>query len=202
MKKFTKDAIFWGIGLWLIGYALGIIFFMIMPADMIGWAIMPIGILITLWVLTKKIDGQDMVYYLKIAVAWTTIAIVFDYLFLVLVFRPEDGYYKLDVYFYYTTMFVLPLLAGIFKIRNHSATLMTGKKSLPDFMQKQAEEKQANINKILKFLEANTKITNDDVEKMLSVSDATAERYLNELEKSGALKQVGNTGREVYYEKP
>lgn len=116
-KDLFKDAIGWGVGLWLIGYALGIIFFMIAPANLIGWIISPIGILITLWVLIKKVQGTDMVYYLWIAIAWTAIAVVFDYLFLVLAFHPADGYYKLDVYFYYATTFVLPLLVGIFKTR-------------------------------------------------------------------------------------
>ena len=31
-----KDALGWGIGLWLIGYVLGFVFFMIVPASMIG----------------------------------------------------------------------------------------------------------------------------------------------------------------------
>ncbi len=56
-----------------------------------------------------------MVYYLKIAIAWTVIAVVLDYFLLVQLFKPADGYYKLDVYFYYTTTFILPLLVGIFK---------------------------------------------------------------------------------------
>ncbi len=120
-NKFSKDSLGWGIGLWIVGYVLGIIFFMVMPANLIGWAIAPIGILITLWVLIKKINpaegetGGGIIYYLKIAIAWTVIAIVFDYLFLVLLFKPVGGYYKLDVYIYYTVTFMLPLLVGIFK---------------------------------------------------------------------------------------
>jgi len=34
-----------------------------------------------------------------------------------------------------------------------------------------------------------------------AVSDATATRYLEELEKEGFIRQVGRTGRHVYYEK-
>jgi len=167
---------------------------MIMPANLIGWAITPIGILITLWVLFKKISSGDMVYYLKIAITWTLIAVVFDYLFLVLLFKPADGYYKLDVYFYYTTTFVLPLLVGIFKTRNKQ-------KSLPDFMKKQAEEKQVNIGKILTFLETHDNVANKDVEKILGVSDSTATRYLTDLEQKGVIKQMGTDGQGVYYEK-
>lgn len=111
-KKFFKDAFFWGITIWLIGYVLGIVLFMILPHTLIGWAIMPIGILITLWVLLKKVKAGSFQYYLFLGVVWTLIAIVFDYLFLVKVFKPADGYYKLDVYLYYVLTFVLPLLVG------------------------------------------------------------------------------------------
>jgi len=43
------------------------------------------------------------------------------------------------------------------------------------------------------------KITNDEVEKFLHVSDATATRYLNTLEKEGKIKQSGKTGRSAFY---
>jgi len=45
----------------------------------------------------------------------------------------------------------------------------------------------------------NSKITNDEVEKFLHVSDATAERYLNILEKEGKIKQTRKTGHSVFY---
>jgi len=122
-NKFLKEVVGWGVGLWAIGYVLGIIVFMVVPVGMIGWVVSPIGILITLWVLMKKIDGVDMMYYLKIAVAWTIIAIVLDYFLLVKLFNPADGYYKFDVYFYYFTTFVLPLLVGIFKTRKPKITI-------------------------------------------------------------------------------
>ena len=51
-KQFFKDALGWGFSLWLIGYALGMLFFPIIPVSMIGWAIMPLGSMTTLWVLT------------------------------------------------------------------------------------------------------------------------------------------------------
>jgi len=45
------------------------------------------------------------------------------------------------------------------------------------------------------------KITNDEVEKFLHVSDATATRYLSQLEKERKIKQNGKTGRGVSYSK-
>ncbi len=79
---------------------------------MVGWIIMPIGTLITLWVLLKKVKGNSLQYYSILAVIWTLIAIILDYFFLVKVFKPADGYYKLDVYTYYSLTFVLPLIVG------------------------------------------------------------------------------------------
>lgn len=43
------------------------------------------------------------------------------------------------------------------------------------------------------------KVTNDDVEDLFCISDATSRNYLNELEAEGALTQVGTTGRGVHY---
>lgn len=114
-KKFLKDAFGWGFILWLIGYALGIILFTMVPANMIGWIISPIGIIITLWVLLKKIKSDEFFYYFKISVIWAIIAVVFDYFFLVKAFNPSDGYYKLDVYFYYFMTFILPLAVWFYK---------------------------------------------------------------------------------------
>lgn len=72
---------------------------------------MPIGVIVTLWVLVKKIKGK-FPYFLKVAITWTLIAVIFDYLFLIKVFKPTDGYYKLDVYLYYLLTFLLPLVVG------------------------------------------------------------------------------------------
>ncbi|MFH1112104.1 MAG: hypothetical protein V1712_03510 [Patescibacteria group bacterium] len=114
-KQFFKDALGWGFILWLIGYGLGMILFSLVPPSAIGWVIMPIGIVITLWVLFKKIKGDNFQYYFYLAIVWVLIAIIFDYLFLVKAFKPADGYYKFDVYLYYALTFVLPLFAGWFK---------------------------------------------------------------------------------------
>lgn len=44
-----------------------------------------------------------------------------------------------------------------------------------------------------------SKITNDEVEKFMHVSDATATRYLSQLEKENKIKQTGKTGHSVFY---
>lgn len=111
-KQLIKDTFGWGIGLWLIGYTLGIVLFMFVPHSIIGWIIAPIGATITLLVLSKKVKSNSLQDYLKLAVGWIIIAILFDYLFLVKMLKPEDGYYKLDVYLYYFLTLILPLLVG------------------------------------------------------------------------------------------
>lgn len=64
----------------------------------------------------------------------------------------------------------------------------------------QTKKKQA-LEKIMTLFEKQEKITNDDVEKLLHCSDATARRYLNELIKQGKLKRIGKTGKAVTYTK-
>lgn len=114
-KQFLKQAIGWGFLLWLIGYVLGIVLFMFVPASVLGWCIMPIGTALTLWVLFKKISGTTLKYYAQIAIAWTLLAVVCDYVFLVVLFKPAGGYYKLDVFVYYAVTFVLPIIVGYIK---------------------------------------------------------------------------------------
>ena len=62
-------------------------------------------------------------------------------------------------------------------------------------------KKKAKLEKIMQALNTKTKITNDEVEKLLHVSDATATRYLSALEKENKIKQVGKTGTGVVYSK-
>lgn len=111
-KQLLKDALGWGFILWLIGYALGIVLFPFVPVSIFGWFIMPVGALLTLWVLIKKVKSESFKYYLLLAFAWTSIAVVFDYFFLVQVFKPADGYYKPDVYLYYALTFIMPVIIG------------------------------------------------------------------------------------------
>ena len=61
--------------------------------------------------------------------------------------------------------------------------------------------KTAKLEKILTALQKKNHITNDEVEKLLHVSDATATRYLEALVKQGKIKKVGTTGKAVTYTK-
>lgn len=59
--------------------------------------------------------------------------------------------------------------------------------------------KQKKLEKIVEFVSEKGKISNDEVEKLLHVSDATATRYLEVLVKQGKLKKIGTTGKAVTY---
>jgi len=109
-KQFLKDTVGWGFILWFIGYVLGVILIFILPPSLIGWVIMPIGLIITFWVLLKKVKLAGLRDYLILAAVWTVIAVVFDYIFIVKAFHPADGYYKPDVYLYYLLTFIAPLI--------------------------------------------------------------------------------------------
>ena len=70
-----------------------------------------------------------------------------------------------------------------------------------DLISEKEVEKAANLEKVKTVLQSQIKITNDEVQDLLSVSSATAERYLDELESTGIIRQVGKTGVKTYYEK-
>ena len=67
------------------------------------------------------------------------------------------------------------------------------------FIAEQSTKKAENKQKVLAFVQEHGKIQNNDVEKLASVSNATAERYLDELEKEGKLTQHGTIGQNVFY---
>ena len=61
--------------------------------------------------------------------------------------------------------------------------------------------KRKKLDRVMALFLQQSKITNDEVEKYLHVSDATATRYLSQLEKEGKIQQSGKTGRGVSYSK-
>ncbi|MBI4812542.1 hypothetical protein HY798_03870 [Candidatus Falkowbacteria bacterium] len=58
--------------------------------------------------------------------------------------------------------------------------------------------KQAKLEKIMVFAKARGDITNDQAQKLLRVSDATASRYLAQLVKSGRLRATGRASATRY----
>ena len=120
IKQFIlTDGLGWGTVLWFIGYVLGIVLFFFVPQSLVGWIIMPIGTLITVWILVRKISFPHFSFYLWLGCIWLGLALVLDYIFLVSLFKPSDGYYKLDVYIYYALIFLLPVATGLIKKRSN-----------------------------------------------------------------------------------
>lgn len=68
-----------------------------------------------------------------------------------------------------------------------------------DLVSNQTAKKAEGKEKVLALAREKDSIKNDDVEKLLGVSNATAERYLNELESEGKLTQHGKIGQGVFY---
>ena len=114
-RELLKDSVVWGFVLWLIGYVFGIVLFFVLPSSVIGWVIMPNGIILTLWVLMTKVKVRVLQHFVILAAVWTVIAVVFDYVFIVKALRPPDGYYKMDVYLYYVLTFTMPLAVARWK---------------------------------------------------------------------------------------
>ena len=98
---------------------------------------------------------------------------------------------------------VIGIIIGLFLKRSSkkagkaATTTNSGDIDLPELYEAKAE----NIVKLKEHLKSAPKISNDEVQSLLKVSDATATRYLDELEKEGLIKQVGKTGQDVYYER-
>lgn len=61
-------------------------------------------------------------------------------------------------------------------------------------------EKENRKIRIMQYLEAREAITNNQVEKLLEVSDASVTRYLDELEAEGKIVQESR-GSKTYYRK-
>ena len=77
-----------------------------------------------------------------------------------------------------------------------SAEHQTGQGYITESM----EEKQKNLQKIREYIKTRDKVTNNAIEHLLKVSDATTIRYLDKLEQEGLIKQIGKSGPSVYYE--
>jgi len=63
------------------------------------------------------------------------------------------------------------------------------------------ERKRKKLDKIMTLFKVKPQITNKDIQKLLRISRVSAFRYFNILEKQNRIKQVGNTGKSVFYTK-
>ena len=113
-KTTLVDALLLGIFVWLIGYLAGIVLYFFLSPDILGWVLFAIftPIVILLCYIRFGKREESISYYAFVAAVWLIVAVVFDYLFLVKLLNPPV-YYKLDVYIYYASTFLIPFLVGV-----------------------------------------------------------------------------------------
>ena len=121
MKQLIKDTAGLGTALWLIGYLASLVLFFTPYAGVMGWILLavftPVTIVIVLWWFRKR-ERLPLQYYAGVGVAWVLIAIVLDYLFIVLMFQAN--YYGIDVFVYYAVTFLIPVGVGLFLNRSRN----------------------------------------------------------------------------------
>ena len=114
LKDLLFDTFGIGFGLWLLGFLASLALFFVLPSGLLGWVLFaifaPVTILVAYWRFHKR--QLPLLHYLGVAVAWSLVAIVFDYFFIVVMFKSAD-YYKLDVFVYYATTFLIPVALGL-----------------------------------------------------------------------------------------
>jgi hypothetical protein len=112
-QQFT-DTFGLGLSLWLIGYIASILLFFLVPAGMIGWILFVLFTPLLVAVTFARFRNRSIPlrYYVIIAVIWVGIAIIADFLFIVLLFNPAN-YYHASVLIYYLEMILAPVIMGI-----------------------------------------------------------------------------------------
>ena len=117
MIPWVKDALGLGTFLWLIGYLASLVLFFSPFASSMGWILLvictPVTIIITWWWFHAR--NLTLPYYLGIGVAWTAIAVMLDYIFIVILFKAT--YYGPDVFVYYALTFLIPACIGLYLTR-------------------------------------------------------------------------------------
>ena len=103
-----------GLLLWFVGWCASLVLFPFVSLDLLGWILFaiftPVTIAITLLWFRKR--DLPLVNYLAVAISWTLIAVVCDYLFIVKLFNVS-GYYHASVMVYYAETFLIPMLVGV-----------------------------------------------------------------------------------------
>ena len=99
MKQWIKDTAGLGIAFWFAGYLASLALFFTPYAGIMGWILLAVFTPVTVaiaWWWFKKRERLDLQYYAGVGVAWVLIAVVLDYLFIVLMFQAS--YYETDVF--------------------------------------------------------------------------------------------------------
>jgi hypothetical protein len=93
--------------------------------------------------------------------------------------------------------------SGLHRNDEPAPAVVSPKPSFRDYLLKAKEaisfRKKKKLDKILAEIGKKGTITNDEVEKLLHVSDKTAERYLSQLQKEQKIKTNGKKGKAREY---
>jgi putative effector of murein hydrolase LrgA (UPF0299 family) len=114
MHQHLRDTFGLGLTFWLIGYLLSLVLYFILPPGVMGWILFVVLTPVMIGVTWRWFRDRNLpvTYYLKVALTWTAIAVVGDYLFIVHLFSSQ-GYYQADVLVYYLVTFLIPVGVGI-----------------------------------------------------------------------------------------
>jgi hypothetical protein len=117
MKQILKDTAGLGIVLWLVGYLASLALFVSPYAAIMGWILLVVCTPVTIAVAWWWFKARDLAlsYYAGVGAAWAVIAVVLDYLFIVLLFQAT--YYGFDVFVYYALTFLIPVGVGLYLTR-------------------------------------------------------------------------------------
>jgi len=118
MEDRIKDTVGIGTALWLFGYLASLVLFFSPVAGIMGWIItavfIPVTIAITWWWFRAR--NLTLAYFAGVGIAWTVIAVVLDYLFIVRLFQAT--YYAPHIFVYYALTFLIPVGVGYSLLRS------------------------------------------------------------------------------------
>jgi len=114
LKRKLTDTLGLGFGLWLLGFALGMMLFPFVAVAVMGRYIIAVMLPVTLYAAYKRFAGlkETTGYYLLVGISWLLIAVVFDYVFLVKAFQAPN-FYDTDIMVAYALSFLVPVAVGM-----------------------------------------------------------------------------------------
>lgn len=91
------------------------------------------------------------------------------------------------------------IISRFIAFRKRKTVMSVGEKALKDLNEEKKMKREERKRKIMELFKKQEKVTNNDVEKLLGVSDASVTSYFDELEAEGKIKQIGGERRNTYY---
>lgn len=118
------DTLGLGTFFWLLGYLASLVLYLSPVPYSIGWVLLvvftPFTIGVTWWWFRQR-ERHPLTWYMGVGISWMLLAVVLDYLFIVLLFGAVE-YYVPDVILYYALMFLIPAGIGFFRDRKTSVS--------------------------------------------------------------------------------